>query len=305
MRFPADRDGANGLTDVSMCSHVEGTNVPPASQKSMPAAVSPAVAKASGRPDIPNARLVAACVAVPLILVAYFLVLPYLPQSMRTAGSPVVYLIGVAGTLLLLVAGLFVLAKRAGRGGSPVGWFIAHVGCGLLGFALVAVHTTGKVDRAPALLLLNLLALMALGVWARVRAARTMADTFATKLRGFAAPDAAKRAALEGIIARKTALLAKLDPHAREATFSVTLGHLVRKPFASLAYLRLAREEEALMGARRSVGAAQAWWRPLHLALAAVFVAGVLIHVVLVTFFAGYVAGGNPIHWWHLTAWKF
>jgi hypothetical protein len=269
--------------------------------KSPPGTAAPAAR--SARPDIPNARLIAACVALPVLLLAYFLVLPILPQAMRTAGSPLVYLIGVAGTALLLVAGLFVLAKRGGRGGSPVAWFIAHVGCGLMGFALVTVHTTGKLERPPALLLLNLLALMTLGVWARVVAARGMADTFGSKLKGFAAPDAERRAQLGRIIADKSALLANLDPSAQEATFSVTLGHLLRKPRASLAYLRLVRTEEALMGARRSVGPAQAWWRPLHLALAAIFVLGVAVHVILVTFFAGYVAGGKPITWWHVTAW--
>ncbi|MGE3916722.1 MAG: hypothetical protein AB7F78_13595, partial [Hyphomicrobiaceae bacterium] len=212
---------------------------------------------------------------------------------------------GVAGTALLLVAGIFVLVKRTGRGGSPVVWLMAHVGCGILGFVLVAIHTTGKLERAPALLLVNLLALMALGVWARVWAARSMADTFGTKLRGFATPDEGTRSELRRIIAEKAAVLARLDPTASEATFSVTLPHLLRHPRASLAYLRLARAEEQIMGARQSVGPAQAWWRALHLALAAIFVAGVSIHVLLVTFFAGYVAGGKPIHWWHVTAWTF
>jgi len=244
-------------------------------------------------------------VAVPAFLLAYFMVLPWLPAALRTPGSPATYLIGAAGTLLLLVAAVFVVIKRTGRGGSPVVWFMAHVGCGMLGFALVAIHTTGKLDRPPALLVLNLLALIALGVWARVRAARSMSDTFGTKLRGFAAPTDAARAALERLIAEKTSLLARLDPAADEATFSVTLGHLVRRPGLSLAYLRLVRSEEALMGTRRSVGAAQAWWRLVHIALAALFLAGLSIHVVMVTFFAGYVADGGPVTWWHITAWNF
>ncbi|MEZ5816485.1 MAG: hypothetical protein R3D44_05340 [Hyphomicrobiaceae bacterium] len=238
-------------------------------------------------------------------LAAYFLVLPFLPPAMRAAGHPIVYLFGVAGSLLLLVAGAFVLVKRTGRGGSPVGWFMAHVGCGTLGFALVVIHTTGKLERPPALLLLNLLALMALGVWARVWGARRMADTFGTKLKGFGPANEATRTALKTILASKGELLARLDPEAREATFSVTLAHLLSKPSASLAYLRLVRAEESLMGVRQSVGPAQAWWRALHLALAAVFVGGLLIHVLLVTFFAGYVAGNRPIDWWHVTAWSF
>ena len=257
------------------------------------------------RPDISNQRLIAASTIVPALLVLYVLALPLMPEALRTPGSPLTYLIGVVGTLLLLVSAVFVLVKRTGRGGSPVVWFMAHIGCGMLGFVLVAVHTTGKLDRPPALLLVNLLALMAIGVWARARANRAMADTFGTKLGGFRVPNPATRAALARIVADKTALLERLDPVADEATFSVTLGHLIRQPRATLAYLRLVRAEAQLMGVRRSVGLGQAWWRPLHLVLAAVFVAGVLIHVVMVTFFASCVADGGPVTWWHVTAWDF
>jgi hypothetical protein len=63
------------------------------------------------------------------------------------------------------------------------------------------------------------------------------------------------------------------------------------------------REENGLVGTRASVGMEQAWWRPLHLALAYLFVLGLVIHVITVTFFAGYVADGAAITWWHLKAW--
>ena len=108
---------------------------------------------------------------------------------------------------------------------------------------------------------------------------------------------------LLALIAEKTALLARLDPEASEALFSVTLRHLLRKPVKSLAYMRLVRREAELMGTRRSVPFAQAWWRPLHMALAWMFLAGLILHIVLVTFFAGYVADGREIYWWHLAAW--
>ena len=239
-----------------------------------------------------------------MFLILYFLILPVLPQGLRSPGSPMVYLFGVAGTALLLVAAVFVFVKRTGRGGSPNKWFVSHVGCSTAGFALVAVHSTGKLDGPPALLLLNLLALMFLGIWARVWASRSIADTFGTKLRGFAKSNDATRTKLAQIISDKSALLSDLDPAAQEATFSVTLSHLLRKPGSSIGYLRLVRAEERLMGTRQSVGAAQAWWRPLHLALAATFLVGLLVHIVMVTFFAGYVAEGRSIDWWHLTAWN-
>ena len=39
------------------------------------------------------------------------------------------------------------------------------------------------------------------------------------------------------------------------------------------------------------------------MAIAWIFVLGVLIHVLTVTFFAGYVADGGVITWWHLAQW--
>lgn len=261
------------------------------------------------RPDIANRRLIAASALIVGCLALYFSLLPVLPEALRQPGSPIVYLLGVVGTILLLVPVVFVLIKRTGRGGSPVVWFIAHVGCANIGFLLVAIHTTGKLDQMPALLFLNLIALMALGIWARVQTSRTMADTFGTKLKGFVRPSLGtapgSRAELRETIDRKSELLKRLDPAANEATFSVTLSHLVRRPADAIRYLRLAQKEQRLIGARTSVGPIQAWWRPLHLATAATFIAGALIHIVMVTFFAGYVADGGPVTWWHITAWDF
>jgi len=261
------------------------------------------------RPDIANRRLIAASTLIVGCLALYFSLLSALPEALRQPGSPIVYLIGVAGTILLLVSVVFVLTKRTGRGGSPVVWFIAHVVCANIGFLLVAIHTTGKLDQMPALLLLNLVVLMALGIWARVRASRTMADTFGTKLKGFTRPSLdtvpGSRAELRETIDRKAKLLKRLDPTANEATFSVTLSNLVRRPTDAMRYLWLAQNEQRLIGARTSVNSTQAWWRPLHLALAATFIVGVIIHIIMVTFFAGYVADGGPVTWWHITAWNF
>ena len=72
-------------------------------------------------------------------------------------------------------------------------------------------------------------------------------------------------------------------------------------PLLALAYLRLVREEEALIGVRESVSRAQAWRCAVHLALAGLFVISLVVHVVTVTFFAGYVADGGEVYWWHLT----
>ena len=255
------------------------------------------------RPDLSDAKLVALLAAAACAIGLWFALRAWLPQPWRTPGSPQLYLAGVAGALLLLVPAAFSLAKRAGRSRNPVGWFNAHVVCSTLGMVLIAAHSGAFLRRPPALLLLALVALAVLGTWARIAGARRMAATFASRLPGFGVPDAATRERLKAILAEKRRLLAELAPDAREGTFSVTLPLLAARPRRALAYLRLARTEADLLGTRRGVGMAQAWWRPLHLALAWLFVLGVAAHVVTVTFFAGYVADYGPVHWWHLKAW--
>lgn len=255
------------------------------------------------RNDLPDGRLLQLTVAAVAALVCWFLLRGFMPEAWRSPGSPQLYLTGVAGVLLLLVPVAFVIAKRGGSGANPVNWFNAHVTCSLLGMVLIAIHSGGFLRRPPALLLLALVALAALGVWARVRGSKRIASTFASKAPAFHVPDAATRERLRALIAEKRALLAQLDPQANEGTFSVNLPHFLRSPGLALAYRRLAREESLLLGTRAAVSAQQAWWRPLHMALAWVFVLGVVIHVITVTFFAGYVADGGPITWWHLRAW--
>jgi hypothetical protein len=255
------------------------------------------------RHDLPDARLLQLTFAALAAIVIWFAVRGILPEAWRSPGSPQLYLTGVAGILLLLVPVAFVIAKRGGSGANPVNWFNAHVACSLLGMVLIAIHSGGFLRRPPALLLLALIVLAVLGVWGRVRGSRRMAGTFASKAPGFNVPDAAARDRLRTLIAEKRRLLMQLDPQANEGTFSVNLPHFIRSPGLAMAYRKLAREESLLLGTRAAVSAKQAWWRPLHMALAWLFVLGVVIHVITVTFFAGYVADGGPITWWHLLAW--
>lgn len=255
------------------------------------------------RHDISDARLLALTGVAVAAIVAWFSVRPLLPEVWRVPGSPELYLTGIAGIALLLVPVAFVLMKRGGRSANPVGWFNAHVVCSLAGMVLIAVHSGGFLRRPPALLLLALVALAILGVWARVRGSRRMAATFSTKAPAFRAPDSDTRDRLKQIIAEKRRLLQLLDPQAAEGTFSANLPHFIRHPRLALAYRRLSHEETILLGTRQAVSAAQAWWRPLHMVLAWLFVAGIAVHVITVTFFAGYVADGGPITWWHITAW--
>jgi hypothetical protein len=130
-----------------------------------------------------------------------------------------------------------------------------------------------------------------------------MSATFGTKHQNFRPLDTSRRTALQAIITQKQDILSTLDPNAREGTFSLTLAHWLCKPGMALAYARLVRAENRLMGTRGMVGAEQAYWRPLHLVLAYLFVLGIFIHIITVTFFAGYVADYGEIDWWHLAEW--
>jgi hypothetical protein len=256
------------------------------------------------RPDLSDRALIALIVAAAAALVVYFaFVQAVLPEAWRRPGSPELYLMGAAGTALLLVSMAFVWVKRTGRGGFPPAWFIAHVVASTVGGVLIGVHSAGYLRRPPALLFLALLGLVALGVWARVRLSRQMAATFATKQRSFTPATPATRGDLRDVIARKRALLPSIDGNTNEGTFSLTLAHWLRTPRAAFRYARLVGEENRLMGTRASVGSEQAYWRPLHLALAYLFIFGIFVHVMTVTFFAGYVADGGPITWWHLADW--
>jgi len=113
---------------------------------------------------------------------------------------------------------------------------------------LIAIHSGGFLRRPPALLLLTLVALAALGVWARVHGSRRMAATFASKAPGFTVPDTATRDRLRVLIAEKRELLAQLDPKANEGTFSVNLPHFIRSPGLALAYRKLSARRIAVAG---------------------------------------------------------
>jgi hypothetical protein len=250
---------------------------------------------------------------VPLVFGAigiYFVALyPALPDMWRRAGSPALYLTGLAGALLLLVSMVFVLVKRTGGGDRAPFWYVAHVLCASLGAVLVAIHGAGNLSRPPALMYLAILALMTLGIWARIRGTNRIAATFGEKHASFSggahyqnAPD---KEMLGRVISNKTALLKRLDPEALEATFSLRPVHWLRRPLLAKQYQALVTQEARLLGTRQAVPAAQAYWRSLHIGLAYLFVLGVMIHVVTVTFFAGYVADYDmeAINWWHIMNW--
>lgn len=253
--------------------------------------------------SLSDRRLVISLALGALAVVAFFIVRPWLPPVFKAPGTPVLQSFAILAALLFLVPVLFVFNKRTGAAGRSPRWFSAHVGAAVAAAALAIIHSSGHWDDVPVLLLLAVAGLVVTGAAARIYLSRDMAGTFGTKRRAFTAPDEGLRGELRTLIEAKRALLQQLDPEAQEGTFSVTLRHFLKSPGRALAYSQLQRRESALMGTRASVGAAQAWWRPLHIVLGWLFVLGLVIHIVTVTFFAGYVADGREIYWWHLAAW--
>ncbi len=255
------------------------------------------------RPDLADRKLILLLTSAGVILVAYAVLHAWLPDAFDAPGSPLLQSSAILGSLLLLVPFAFSLAKRTGHGGPPTRWFIGHVFAAVAGFVLVAIHSAGRLEQFPALLFLAGLALIVSGAVARLRISRDMAATLGSKSSPFRVLEASERDRLRELIGEKTELLTALQPGASEATFSVTLRHCFTAPKLAYGYHKLASEERRIMGTRQSVGRLQAFWRPFHMMVAWLFGLGLVIHVVVVLFFAGYVAGDRDIYWWHFTAW--
>lgn len=261
----------------------------------------------SSRAVLGNATLRWLGIGTAITIAGYFLIVfPLMPEVWRTAGSPELYLTGVAGACLLLVAMVFSAVKRGGGGDLAPKFYVAHVLCAYAGTILVAVHGAGNLGRPPALMYLAIIGLVLLGMYARFHVSRRMERTFAEKHASYAATmTESKRERLRELIRDKKALLAELDPNADEGTFSLQPGHWRASPLRSLRYAKLVREEQEVVGTRRMVPFTQAYWWMAHRALAHLFVLGIVIHVITVTFFAGYVADYDlsKIIWWHIAKW--
>jgi hypothetical protein len=261
------------------------------------------ITSVSKRPVFSHRSLAGILAIATAVVVVFFAARGAVDAAWSTPGSPQLYLIGVLGCGLLLLPFAFSIAKRSGWSASPPTWFIVHVVGACFGLALLLIHSAGQLDGPPALLLAGALFLVLQGAWARTHLPYRIAGAFAGKHRAFQSTPPVDKKALVRIIEDKRALLTLLDPEASEATFSPTLSHWIRRPWRSNRYAGLAREEMRIIGQKRAVPAVQAYWRALHIAIAMALLGGIVVHVITVTFFAGYVADGGPINWWHLADW--
>ena len=255
------------------------------------------------RPVLRKNALLSVLGGVAGLTVLFFIVRPALPAAWSTPGSPELYLTGALGALLCLIPFAFSVAKRSGKADSPPAWFIGHVLAATVGVALLVVHSGLYVRRPPALLLAGGLFLVVQGALARAYLAHQISGIFGGKYAAIVGAGAVDKTQMRAIIDAKISLLGQLDPGAAEALFSPTLSHWLRHPFLSYRYVKLAKAEENLIGQRRAISPILAYWRALHIGVAFLFLVGLIVHVITVTFFAGYVADGGPVTWWHLAAW--
>jgi hypothetical protein len=253
------------------------------------------------RPDLSerNILLLLCCV---IILAALTLAWPGIPAPGSTLGQTCALL----GAILLLAPFAFVLMKRSGKTDSPPAWFIAHVLATSLGSCLIFIHVAnGNWLSPPGTVLLLMVFLILQGSLLRVVLSRGFSLLFArsSAAQGFTAPLALNRNALQQVIDDKVELLTHLDVNADEALFSPALKHWLRQPWNSLRYHRLAEREARMVGARAGAGVVLAWSRRIHMLAALAFYLGLIAHIIVVLFFAGYAARGGEIEWWYITAW--
>ena len=257
--------------------------------------------KTTNRPDLSETQiaLMLGCLALSVLIIA---LLPAKPPP----GSPVGQLSAITGSLLLMAPFLFAVMKRGGYSRRPPIWFILHVICTLTGCILVFVHVSAGNWLTPAGIILFLLVFLILqGSLLRTVISSGFSRLFARSAiaQGFNTGNLPDKSELQSIIDQKKRLLSELEPNASEALFSPTLLHWLRHPAKTVRYQCLAIHEAKLVGARASAGKGLSWARRIHMAAALLFYLGLVTHIIVMIFFAGYAADGAVIDWWHITDW--
>lgn len=257
--------------------------------------------KRHNRPDLSN-RTIIIVVCLPLLAALVLLIGFDLPAPGSTSGQ----IAGAIGALLLLAPMTFSLLKRSQSTSSPPAWFIVHVLFSVLGCCFIIVHiATADWISPPGFVLLLLFTLILQGGLLRsvVSAGFSLQFAHSASAGGFQPTDNLDKAALSALIERKRSLLLTLSPSADEGLFSPTLRHWCLQPWRSFQYQRMAETEARMIGVRQAAGLKLGWSRRLHMLLGLVFYLGLISHVIVVLFFAGYAADGGTVDWWYITRW--
>jgi hypothetical protein len=243
--------------------------------------------------------------AIPVLGFLYAAAPAVFPYDARP-GAPVGQTLGILAGCLMIATLLYLPAKRSDMLSTPNRRLVlAHVVLGTVGFGIALAHSRLVLDQPPILVLLAFLGLLASGAYGRVIASRRLGPTFGRGGHPFR-PATGPPLELRAFVARKQAVLHRLAPGAREATFTLTLSEWGRHPVLALRYYALSLEERRRMRALAATGYAERMgrleglWRVGHLLLAWAAVIGLLAHVTTTLFFADFATGGREVYWWHI-----
>ncbi len=251
-------------------------------------------------------RLLGFALAVGLGAATALGILASLSDPALRPGRTVFHWIGLAGALGMVVAAGHLLLKRSGRYEErKERWTHWHIGIGGVAVFLAAVHATGHLRQFPALIVLASAGLWVTGIYGRWVAKEISGQTFARSAGFLCEPTGCQNPHLPELIAAKTVLLARMAPGADEGTFGLYPALCLRHPISAARFFWLSLVERRIVrasnaGTRPTIGWLQRYWRPAHVILAVLAVLGLLGHVVVTLFFAGYAAGGQPVYWWHV-----
>lgn len=240
---------------------------------------------------------------VALILIISIFSYSFVTKQNFNPGDPLFQISATIGIILLFAPVFFTVMKRSTLISNPPRWFAIHVVASMIGAIFISLHVSaGNIFSIPGFLFFLLIIIMLQGVYSRVYISKSFSSQFGTRENSFYISTVDKSQLKELIIDKKKVLV-KLDKDADEALFSPNLNHAFRHPLLTLKYIALTSRESRIVGARRRAGIILSMWRPLHITMAILFIFGAIIHIIVVIFFAGYVAGDDSIYWWHLAAW--
>ena len=234
----------------------------------------------------------------------------WLPWDLRP-GSPVGQSVGIVAALALLSGLYYVPVRRSDevRFGKPAVQSL-HSLSGTLGAILAIMHSQAALREWSTLVLLAIAGLLATGIYGRVVAPLRVGAAFGRGAipYGKATRPETATIASDRLIAEKRRLLSSLAAGAREGEFVLRWHHWSHSPRMAWRYHRLTIAERRVvacneLSASADISVLERLWRRVHVGLAGLFIVGLLAHVVTTVFFAGYVAGGREIYWWHLTQW--
>lgn len=248
--------------------------------------------------------LVALCLAAIAVIAA-----PRVNMDLRP-GSVVGQSLGIVAAVLMLGSISYVLVRRSNSERSKPRAQLLHSLIGSVGVATAVVHSHVYLREWSAWVVLAAIGLLATGLYGRLLSPQRVGRAFGRKALPFmSAADGFAHLELDDLMKKKQALAAAFgNEQLPERQFVLRLHHWRRHPLLAYRYQGLAAQERRQIARHPLCSTASAslperWWRRAHLFLAVLFVVGVLTHVVTTVFFAGYVADGREIYWWHLTDW--